>query len=86
MLHFTTIISFVYALYIRKRYGLSYLITLLASIELVSLVAFFFSFAIGGQTFHKRIVSSADALAIVEASGLFTANRILQFKVLYSYV
>ena len=55
--------------------------TLLASMELVSFVAFFFSLAIGGQTFHRRMVSSAEALAIVEASGLFTANKILQFQV-----
>ena len=52
----------------------------LANMELVSLVAFFFSLAIAGQTFHKRIVSSAEALAIVELSGLFTATKILKFQ------
>lgn len=60
--------------------------TLLANMELVSFVAFFFSLAIGGQTFHKRIVSSAEALAIVEPSGLFTANKILQFQAQYNTV
>lgn len=57
--------------------------TRFANIELVSLVAFFFSLAMGGQTFHKRIVSSAEALAMVEPSGLFTANKILQFSIQY---
>ncbi len=52
---------------------------LVASMALfASLPTFFFSFAMGGQTFHSRIVSSADALATVEPSGLFTAQRILQ--------
>ena len=60
--------------------------TLLASMELVSFVAFFFSLAMGGQTFHKRMVSSAEALAIVEASGLFTANKILQFQAQYVFI
>jgi hypothetical protein len=54
-----------------------YLMILFESMVLDSFVLFF-SLAIGGHTFHSRMVSSADALAIVELSGLLTAQRILK--------